>query len=115
MDSQYTYYYPLEYTQGKKVVLDCLDRFLFKETSPIMRYYCPYTGTPLNRDTYEHSLFCAGDSVYETTDHTPIEIEIDGIRCLYVSLDNSVRANMNGHSLITRLEKLCKLVNIINP
>jgi hypothetical protein len=36
---------------------------------------------------------------------------------LYVSLDNSVRANINGFSLVAsnRLDRICKLVKTINP
>lgn len=112
-----TYYFPTGYTQGKKVVLDCLDRFLYKGTAPIMSHYCPFTGKSLTGKTYELALENAKSSKYDTTDHAPIEIEVDGMRCLYVSLDNSVRANMNGFSLVAsnRLQNICKIINIINP
>jgi hypothetical protein len=113
----YTYYYPTEFTQGKKCVMDCLDRFLYKSEKPITRYYCPFTGKNLSCETYKLALEYAKSNKYETTDHAPIELQVDGLRCLYVSLDNSVRANMNGFSLVAsgRLDRICNLVKTINP
>jgi hypothetical protein len=98
-------------------VLDCLDRFLYKGTAPIMSYYCPFTGERLTGKTYELALENTRSSKYETTDHAPIEIEVDGMRYLYVSLDNSVRANMNGFPLVAsnRLQNICEMINTINP
>lgn len=111
-----TYHYPTHYTSGKKVALSCLDRVLTKD-QPITRYYCPFTGNRLSADTYRLAIENAKQQRYETTDHAPIEVEVDGIRYLYISLDNTVRSDEAGFSLVSsgRLKNICQLVNKIAP
>lgn len=53
------------------------------------------------------------DKKYETIDHCSIAIRVDGILYVYVSLDNSVRANGCGFPLKNRLETLCGMINTL--
>jgi hypothetical protein len=56
----------------------------------------------------------ANKNEYKTTDHLIYSIEIDTVVYLYVSLDNSVRSNMNSKSLAhNRLDNLLGVVKII--
>lgn len=48
---------------------------------------------------------------YPTTDHLFTSVEVGGVIFLYVSLDNSLQANRNGHALYKRLERLCEIVS----
>lgn len=65
------------------------------------------------RSFYQKIVDNVDDEVYPTTDHLITCIECDGIYFLYVSLDNSVRSNINLCPLYTRLSAICKLVSKI--
>lgn len=56
---------------------------------------------------------------YTTTDHLIAHVKValetgDQVDCLYISLDNSVRANQSGFRLWERLPGICGLINTIN-
>ena len=55
----------------------------------------------------------AQNGLYPTTDHLITCVKINGVHFLYVSLDNSVRANMNNHPLYMRLVTICEVVDKI--
>lgn len=70
--------------------------------------------TPKNREAfYKRVVENAKNKIYETTDHLITCVQIAGIYFLYVSLDNSVRSNMNGSPLYMRLVALCEMLNKI--
>ena len=48
--------------------------------------------------------------IYTHTDHLITQIEVGGLTILYVSLDNSVRANLNNNPLSGRLLAICETV-----
>ena len=48
--------------------------------------------------------------IYTITDHLFTIIIVGGIVFMYVSLDNSIRANNNGHPLTGRLLAICEIV-----
>lgn len=100
------------------VPVSCLDRALIKGNSVIVKYISFLDGTYITRDNWK--VFAAqvqqniSDKFYPTTDHLFIEIEVDTVNgvftFLYVSLDNSIRSNINGHRLSRRLAKLLEVV-----
>lgn len=56
------------------------------------------------------------EKIYPTTDHLITVLKItfsngDLVIFIYVSLDNSIRANKNGHPLFKRLDNICGLIN----
>lgn len=116
-----TFVYPLSVTQGKHCPVSYLDHVVFKrvtpEAKPNVQYYCPSTGLPLTAGRYNLALSNASSKVYPGTDHAPFLLTVGGSRFLYVSLDNSVRSNMNGHSLVStgRLQTICEIVKRISP
>jgi hypothetical protein len=70
--------------------------------------------TPENKmEFYKLVVDNAINNRYPTTDHLITCVQIQGINFLYVSLDNSVRSNSNGHPLNTRIDNLCKVVRNI--
>jgi len=108
---------------GSIVPVSALDNFLIMKdfNNYKITFYSIFDGTELNTkisiDTfYSKVIENSNKNIYETTDHLIYSILIDGVNFLYVSLDNSVRSNMNKLPLAhTRLENLMKVVsNIIN-
>lgn len=102
----------------KKQCVPCsyLDHVLsFRGQSYDIKYYSFLDGSEVN----EHNVKDFANSVklniinkeYPTTDHLFTSIEIYGLRILYVSLDNSVRANINEFPLYKRLTALCRVLN----
>lgn len=49
---------------------------------------------------------------YLTIDHLVTKVLVDDITFLYLSLDNSVRANKEGFSLYKRLDAICNLIKV---
>lgn len=99
-----------------------LDNVFKRVTTPELTVRCHSVidGTVLGEDRtafYDELKRNIQDKKYLTTDHCPISVEIPhtngAIYAIYVSLDNSVRANMNGEPLYKRLKNICKLVNNI--
>lgn len=98
-----------------------LDNFLihnnFKDYN--IKFYNIFTGNELKNqqdidNLYEELLNNSNNSCYTTTDHLIYGIEIDSVQFLYVSLDNSVRSNINNFSLFhKRLHKLMDVVSVI--
>lgn len=100
---------------GVAVPASSLDQILHQKDSPVVKYlHSMYTGKRVN--IKDEAIFHAEvfrkttEKEYETTDHMPISMEINSIWYLYVSLDNSVRANQFGRALKYRLAKLCTVV-----
>ena len=65
------------------------------------------------KEFYQTIVHNAINRIYPTTDHLITCVNIDDINFLYVSLDNSVRSNMNNHPLYLRLDKLCEVLDKI--
>lgn len=87
-------------------------------TSLNIKFYEFFNGDELTEDNkvnfYKQVAFGRNKGFYETTDHLPLSVTVGGVNFLYVSLDNSVRANENGFPLFVRLDGICGLVrNII--
>uniref|UniRef100_A0A6G6ACH4 Endonuclease/exonuclease/phosphatase family protein n=1 Tax=Borely moumouvirus TaxID=2712067 RepID=A0A6G6ACH4_9VIRU len=105
----------------KVVPASPLDNVLkFKNFNEIqVELYDFYQGnllTPENRKNfYEVVVQNAINKNYPTIDHLITCVKIGEVNFLYVSLDNSVRANMNGYPLYKRLDAICQVLNnIIN-
>lgn len=109
--------------KNKYVPISPLDNFLIKSnfTDYEINFYDIFDGAELNTD-HKIALFYNKvtqntiNNIYPSTDHLIYSITIDDIKFVYVSLDNSAKSNMNGHSLAhTRLENLMTIVkNIIS-
>ena len=65
------------------------------------------------QEFYQFVTNNAQNKIYSTTDHLITCVKVDDIYFLYVSLDNSVRANMNNNPLYMRLDAICQVVNKI--
>lgn len=113
--------YPRSLLNDKTYPVSVLDHVLYKHDKPSITYYCPSTGSVLTADSYKLAINNAIDGKYPGTDHTPFEFTLgsgeNALRILYVSLDNSVRANMSKLSLVSsgRLNNICNMINEINP
>lgn len=91
---------------GKMVPVSPLDRILLKKGG-FTPNYCLYDyleGNLHNRFSglqfYKDVKDNAKNKVYPTTDHLITSVETEtGVTLLYVSLDNSVRANKADHSM----------------
>jgi hypothetical protein len=98
------------------VPCDPFDHVLvFKEKNVKIKFLSFLDGSEVTEENY--LLFCEeikkliACKEYPTTDHLFISVEVDNVVCLYVSLDNSVRANNYGYALYKRLPKLCEVVS----
>ncbi len=69
--------------------------------------------TENRRDFYKTLVDHAEKKQYMVTDHVITCVKVAGVNFLYVSLDNSVRANTNGFPLYNRLNRLCEVVDKI--
>ena len=111
------------YTNGDNgyVPVSPLDNILVKDKFDDfkLKFYNVLSGMELNDITSIHNFYkeitkLAGENKYVTTDHLIYSIEIDNVIFLYISLDNSVRSNMNSNSLAhVRLENLLNVVKKI--
>lgn len=114
-------YLVLNNVSGQMVPISALDNFLIQKD--FKDYECEFynilDGTKLNTRSNIWNFFkkitgLAKEKKYLTTDHLIYSICIDSVKFLYVSLDNSVRANSNSHSLANnRLENLMNVVSNI--
>jgi len=110
--------YAVSITNNFVVPASPLDNVLkFKSVENIkVSFYDFLSGELLtdNRQVFYNTVIDnAVKKVYQTTDHLITCVELAGIYFLYVSLDNSVRSNTNGHPLYTRLNNICKIINTI--
>jgi len=93
-----------------------LDKILVHVGSTIIPSYLSFIdGTTVTADTYikfvENVAKNITNNVYPTTDHLFCYVVVNGIKFLYVSLDNSVRANSKGFPLYKRLDAICEVVS----
>jgi len=110
---------PYLYRNGNQVVpVSPLDNFLILNDleNYELEFYNVLDGTPLNSKKKITSFYSsltelANSEKYLTTDHLIYSFKIDGLTYCYVSLDNSVRSNMNGLSLAhNRLDNLMRVL-----
>jgi hypothetical protein len=85
------------------------------EIKDVTLYYLSiFTGEVVTKENYPELVKKVKENiankVYETTDHLPMKVIHKGITYIYVSLDNSVRANTCGASLYKRIENICDLL-----
>lgn len=94
------------------VPASCLDNILTLKSFPVESYaiHSLIDGKPMTDSFNDQIVALTKAKTYTTTDHCPIVMKIGGINYVYVSLDNSVRANGCGHPLKNRLPSLCELV-----
>jgi len=100
---------------GKKIPISGLDNVLVPSKTKVkVAFHDFFNGkeitVPNKRDFYEQLEKQIKEEKYLTTDHLFICVEVNGIIVLYVSLDNSNRANSCGHPLKNRLISLCIVV-----
>ena len=76
-----------------------------------------YNGQPLTEqnkiDFYKKVIYNTNNKLYPTTDHLITCVKVNNLNFIYVSLDNSVRANINDNPLYKRLPELCNVVSTI--
>ena len=86
----------------------------FKDNLVEPRFFSFLDGSEITNETMpaflERVTKDAQENRYENTDHLFTLIEVGSVSFLYVSLDNSVRANSNGHPLSGRLNNICDAV-----
>lgn len=71
-------------------------------------------GKIVDESFYHKIIKLTKNKQYTTTDHCPITMKIKGdVTCVYLSLDNSIRANGCDHPLKDRLGNLCILINAL--
>jgi len=93
-----------------------LDHVLkFKNDNLSIRFHSFLDGTIINTNNIKSFIDQVKSNIYDkkypTTDHLFISVDFsEKLNILYVSLDNSVRANMNGFALYRRLNKLIEVV-----
>lgn len=105
-----------KYKDGSVVPASSLDHVVaFKGTKVEVFFHSFLDGTlitPENREAFYNQVHCnIENKLYPTTDHMFIRLIVHGYTFLYVSLDNSVRANQNGFSLKNRLPELCRAIS----
>lgn len=110
-----TYFFPSEKGKVPVGLLDWV--FTIKNNNMRIRYFSFLDGEEITKENYLSFCKLMKDLIdrkeYLTTDHLFVSVEIDdNVVCIYVSLDNSVRSNMNAHPLYKRLVELCKVVSI---
>lgn len=91
-----------------------LDNILaLKDAQIEHQFFSPYTGEKITNwpDFYQAATKNVQDKIYTTTDHLFIRAKVGEHIVCYVSLDNSVRANINGYPLKNRLSNLCSIVS----
>lgn len=87
----------LKYSGIEAKIFDCIfGKLLTKDNRPDFYYSC--------------KRICE-EKIYFTTDHCIIVVEVNDINFVYISLDNSVRAESNGFPLKKRLPNICNLFN----
>lgn len=99
-----------------------LDGVLHRRNANVEANYLDFTGNELNSSniiSFQQQVIVEREAAkYSTTDHLPIVVTIQTpggpVYFVYISLDNSVRANMNGHPLYERLGAICDLVKSIS-
>lgn len=107
--------YVHKYQDGSVVPASSLDHALvFKDTKVELSYHSFLDGrqiTSANRVEFHNQVMGnIQNKVYPTTDHLFLRLVVGKYTFLYVSLDNSVRANQNGFSLKNRLPELCRTI-----
>ena len=101
---------------GSVVPASPLDNILAFQSNENLKYdfHSLLTGCKLTKsnitDFYQDLTKNVNHKKYPTTDHLPFSIDVDGVKICYVSLDNSVRANINGFPLKNRLIDLCAMI-----
>lgn len=108
--------YVAKYDDGTMVPASSLDRLLRKKGADVqVTYYDYLAGKPLTPETtaaFRAKVVSAVErKEYETTDHVFTSVTVSGVLFLYVSLDNSVRANRAGHPVYERLGAICAVIN----
>lgn len=103
------------YQDGSVVPASKLDHALVpKGVEVILTHHSFLDGHQLTDENraefYEQVGNNIANRVYPTTDHTFMCLTYGKYKFLYVSLDNSVRANQNGYSLKNRLPELCRAI-----
>ena len=122
------YYAKLEKKNEKNLIVPCspLDNVLSQGDQSI-KLFDPINGTLVYTDdntiedawtNFKNILTKNTESkTYETTDHmiTVVELKVgdETYDIMYVSLDNSVRSNIEGCPLKKRIKNVCDLVNIV--
>ena len=88
-----------------------------KETNLEHHFYDFLNGNILTNDNKQEFYKLVHEerfnNKYTTTDHLITHVKYNDVNYLYVSLDNSVRANMNNFPLYLRIDALCEIVNKI--
>ena len=96
-----------------------LINILAPKTSPNIKYWLHshLDGKQVDDENraefYSQVLNEITNSRYTTTDHLLIRCQISGYNVVFVSLDSSHRSEIAGHSLSTRLNKICENINVI--
>lgn len=110
----------VKYEDGTVVPCSYLDRILkFKDSdmSEEFRCFSFLDGTELFPENIQS--FCETikgqieEKQYFSTDHLITVKTINGVNFVYVSLDNSVRANINNVSLFQRINNICDVLNLV--
>lgn len=102
-------------TNNDVVPTSCLDKILVPIGSYLKPSYLSFIdGTEVNPTNYiefaKSVVENINNKVYPTTDHLFCSVDVNGVKFLYVSLDNSVRANSKGFALYKRLDAICEVV-----
>ena len=103
-------------SDGSVVPASPLDNILSYSSYENIKYdfHSLLTGQKLTKsnitDFYKNIVENVNNKQYPTTDHLPLSVDVNGVKMCYVSLDNSVRANINGFPLKNRLSSLCQMV-----
>lgn len=111
----YTNWAVVKYEDGSVVPSGTLDNVLANKNNNIqVKLHSLLTGkkiTNKNRLEFIKQIQrLIEDQIYITTDHLFIHVKIGEYTFLYVSLDNSVRANGKGFPLYKRINDLCEVV-----
>src|SRR5579872_5560167 len=105
------------YPDDRVVPMSPLDNVFHHKSikPPVIRWYSPLDGCPLDVEKLLPELHAnITKKIYYGTDHAILVVRIpfdnSYVSFIYVSLDNSVRANTAGHALKNRLSQICSLV-----
>ncbi len=104
-------------SENELVPASCLDNVLRNKNAQnvVANLYDIVNGDSLTEENKQNFYKLITEErkqkIYKTTDHLITHVFCENINWLYVSLDNSVRSNMNDEPLFKRLFALCELVN----
>lgn len=109
------------YPDNRVVPMSPLDNVFYCKSSnpPVIRLYSPLDGSPLDvKELIPKLRNNIVKKLYPGTDHAILVIRIPFkddtyVSFIYVSLDNSVRANTMGHAVKNRLSQICSLVRSV--